>query len=157
MDPIAQKLIRRKQSTPDPVRFIIAVFNNAHALRKWQLKMEAGMQNYVDKVNKSIQQIFDEGSKMIVASNLPNKNRLMKKLVIENDRCDTALRLRCSEMGSLVSQVMNSATDNAGLKRKVLALLHTMRRPELPNIAFIFRAVGKKYPNLRGTISPSNK
>lgn len=155
MDPTFQKLIRRKQATPDPVSFIVAVLNNAHTLWKWQLKMKASMQNYVEKVNNSSQQIFDEGAKMIVASNLPNKHRLMKRLVIEKDMCDMALRLRCSEMDFLVSQVMKSATDNAGLKRKVLALLNSMRRPALPNIAFIFLAVGRKYSKIsRRTIFP---
>jgi hypothetical protein len=95
MNSITQQLLRRKQqsaSTFESTRFFLAVLNNAHALRKWQLKMQASMSNYVSKVTGSIEQIFNEGARVIVISNHPRMHNLMKKLVAEKDRCDLALR-----------------------------------------------------------------
>jgi hypothetical protein len=41
---------------------------------------------------------------------------------------------------------MKAYSNNSALKQKVLELLNVMRQPALPDIAFIFRAIGRKRP-----------
>jgi hypothetical protein len=55
-------------------------------------------------------------------------------------------RFRCAQMDLLISQVMKAYSNNSALKQKVLELLNVMRQPALPDIAFIFRAIGRKRP-----------
>jgi hypothetical protein len=55
-------------------------------------------------------------------------------------------RFRCAQMDFLISQVMKASSNNSALKQKVLDLLNVMRRPAVPDIAFIFKAIGRKRP-----------